>query len=364
MSEKTLTSESNTKTAHKSATRKATMKAAVFYGPNQPLVVEEVPRPEPGSGELLIKIAACGVCHTDMHYIDHGVPTFKKPPLILGHEPSGIVAGVGQGASGFKEGDRVLLPAVLTCGACEACRTGRENICENNIMFGNNVDGAYAEYLVAPAKDTFHLPDEIPLNEGSIIADAVSTPFHAVKNRANVRPGDTVVVLGCGGVGINVVQVACAVGGSVIAVDISNEKLEWAKNFGADVTINAQEDENWPKTVRKLTGGGADVAIEAIGNPVTIETAFKSLRTGGRLVVLGFTSADIKLNAGRIMYREMEIVGSLGCRPVDYPKLIELCRLGKIKITDLVTARFGLEKINDAFDLLRAGKGLRSIIEM
>ncbi len=343
---------------------KNTMKAAVFHGPNQPLVVEEVPRPEPGPGELLIKVAACGVCHTDMHYIDHGVPTFKKPPLILGHEPSGTVAGVGKGAEGFTEGDRVLLPAVLTCGACEACRTGRENICANNIMFGNNVDGAYAEYLVAPAKDTFHLPDEIPLNEGSIIADAVSTPFHAVKNRANVSPGDTVVVLGCGGVGINVVQVASAVGGSVIAVDISNEKLQWAKDFGADVTINAQEDENWPKTVRKLTGGGADVAIEAIGNPVTIETAFKALRTGGRLVVLGFTSKDIALNAGRIMYREMEIVGSLGCRPVDYPKLIELCRLGKIKIKELVTARFALEDINDAFDLLRAGKGLRSIIEM
>ncbi len=362
-----MSKDTITETAPEMGKRKsngATMKAAVFHGPNQPLALETVPRPEPGAGELLIKVAACGVCHTDMHYIDHGVPTFKKPPLILGHEPSGTVAGLGKGATGFKEGDRVLLPAVLTCGHCEACRTGRENICANNIMFGNNVDGAYAEYLVAPAKDTFHLPDEIPLKEGSIIADAVSTPFHAVKNRANVQPGDSVVVLGCGGVGINLVQVASAVGGSVIAVDISNEKLEWARKFGADVTINAKEDENWTKTVRKLTDGGADVAIEAIGNPVTIETAFKALRTGGRLIVLGFTDKDISLNAGRIMYREMEILGSLGCRPVDYPKLIELCRLGKIKIKELVTARFPLERINDAFDLLRAGKGLRSIIEM
>lgn len=340
------------------------MKAAMFHGSGQPLKVEEVPTPTPGAGEALIKIAACGVCHTDLHYIDHGVPTFKKPPLILGHEPSGTVAGLGAGVKGFSEGDRVLLPAVLTCGSCEACRTGRENICENNIMFGNNIDGAYAEYVVAPVKDMFHLPDEIPLNEGSIIADAISTPFHAVKNRAQVKPGDTVVVLGCGGVGVNLVQVASAVGGSVIAVDISPEKLAWARKFGADVTINASEDENWPKTVRKLTGGGADVAIEAIGNPTTIETAFKALRTGGRLVVVGFTNKDITLNAGRIMYREMEIVGSLGCRPVDYPKLIELCRMGKIKVKELVTARFPLEKINDAFDLLRKGEGLRSIIEM
>jgi propanol-preferring alcohol dehydrogenase len=338
------------------------MKAAVFYGPNQPLKIEEIPTPEPALGQVLIKTAACGVCHTDLHYIDHGVPTFKKPPLILGHEPSGTIAGLGQGVSVFKEGDRVLAPAVLTCGECVFCRTGRENICVNMEMFGNNIDGAYAEYFLAPAKDIFHLPDEIPLQEGSIIADAISTPFHAVKNRAQVKPGDTVVVLGCGGVGINLVQVAAAVGGSVIAVDISPEKLEWAKKLGADITINPSEDENWTRSVKKLTGGGADIAIEAIGNPSTIETAFNALRSGGRLVVLGYTHKDISLNAGRIMYREMEIVGSLGCRPVDYPKLMELCRLGKIKVKELVTARFPLDKINDAFDVLRKGEGLRSII--
>ena len=338
------------------------MKAAVFYEPNKPLKIEEVPTPEPGPGQLLVKTAACGVCHTDLHYIDHGVPTFKKPPLILGHEPSGTVAALGAGVDGFTEGDKVLLPAVLTCGQCVFCRTGRENICVSMVMFGNNIDGAYAEYLLAPAKDTFHLPDEIPLQEGSIIADAISTPFHAVKNRAEVKPGDSVVVLGCGGVGINLVQVAAAVGGFVIAVDISSEKLKWAKKLGADIVINPKEDEKWTKTVRKITGGGADIAIEAIGNPSTIETAFASLRAGGRLVVLGYTHKDISLNAGKIMYREMEIVGSLGCRPVDYPKLIELCRMGKIKVKELVTSRFSLDKINDAFDLLRKGEGLRSII--
>lgn len=338
------------------------MKAAVFHGPNQPLKIEEVPTPTPGPGQLLIKTVACGICHTDLHYIDHGVPTFKKPPLILGHEPSGTVAALGEGAEGFSEGDKILLPAVYACGHCAACRTGRENICDTMIMFGNNVDGAYAEYLLAPAKDTFHLPDEIPLAEGSIIADAISTPFHAVVNRAQVKPGDSVVVVGCGGVGINVVQIAAAVGGSVIAVDISQEKLDWAKKLGATTVINPTEDEKWTKTVKKMTGGGADIAIEAIGNPSTIETAFNCLRTGGRLVVLGFTHKDIAINAGKIMYREMEIIGTLGCRAVDYPKLIEMCRLGRIKVKELVTARFPLDQINDAFDLLRKGEGLRSIV--
>ena len=340
------------------------MKAAMFHGPEQPLKIEEVPTPVAGPGELLIKIAACGVCHTDLHYIDHGVPTFKKPPLILGHEPSGTVAAVGEGVKGFAEGDRVLLPAVLTCGLCEFCRTGRENICHSMTLFGNTIDGAYAEYVTAPAKDTFHLPDEIPLEEGSIIADAISTPFHAVKNRANVKPGDTVVAFGCGGVGINVVQVATAVGGSVIAVDVQKEKLEWAERLGAVATVNPNEVENLGKTIKKLTGGGADVAVESIGNPDTMAAAFSTLRKGGRLVVVGYTHKPVTLPAAKIMYFEMDVVGSLGCRPVDYPKIIELARTGKIKVAELVTRKFPLDGINDAFDLLRSGDPtvLRSIV--
>jgi len=340
------------------------MKAAVFHGPNTPLVIEELPEPAIGDNDVLVKVAACGVCHTDLHYIDHGVPTFKKPPLVLGHEASGTIAKMGSGVKGFREGDTVLIPAVLSCGYCDFCRTGRENICASMQMFGNNVDGSYAEYVAAPAKDVFHLPPEIPLREGSIIADAISTPFHAVKNRAEVRAGDNVVVFGCGGVGMNVVQVAAAVGGLVIAVDLSEKKLELARTFGATTTVNPTKVENLGKEIRKLTGGGADIAIEAIGNPKTIEAAFGTLRKGGRLVVVGYTADEIKLSAAKIMYFEMEIRGSLGCRPVDYPRLIELCRVKKIKVAEQVTHRFPLEKINDAFDLLRRHdeSALRSIV--
>lgn len=340
------------------------MKAAVFHGPNQPLRIEEVPIPEIGPNEVLVKVAACGICHTDLHYLDHGVPTVKKPPMILGHEPSGTIAAAGSAVSTFKEGDRVLLPAVYACGTCSFCRTGRENICNTMIMFGNNVDGAYAEYVKAPAKDVFILPDEIPLEEGAIIADAISTPYHAVKNRAEVRPGDNVVVYGCGGVGVNVVQVAAACGATVIAVDISDAKLEWARKLGASYTINAAQDENAAKTIRKMTGGGADIAIEAIGNPRTIEAAFNTLRKGGRLVVVGYTNEAITLPASKIMYFEMEVRGSLGCRPVDYPRIIEMARIGKLKVKELVTHRFPLEQIEDAFNLLRnhADTALRSIV--
>lgn len=341
------------------------MRAAVFYGPNMPLRVEDVPEPEVGAGEILVKVAACGLCHTDLHYIDHGVATVKQPPLILGHEATGVVALAGPGVSTLKEGDRVLLPAILTCGQCAACRSGRENICQRMKMFGNDVDGAYAEYVKAPAKDVFILPDEIPLVDGCIIADAVTTPYHAVKNRAEVRPGDNVVVYGCGGVGLNVVQFANLAGGVVIAVDISEEKLEWARRLGASVTLNARQVEGGvARAVRRLTGGGADVAIEAIGNPSTMQDAFGTLHPGGRLVVVGYSDHEVTFIAGRIMYREMEIRGSLGCRPVDYPRVIELARTGRIQVSPLVTGRFPLTEINAGLDALRQGAGIRSVVVM
>lgn len=337
------------------------MKAAVFYAPSQPLRVEEVPTPAPGPDEVLVKVAACGVCHTDLHYIDHGVPTFKKPPLILGHEISGVVAGLGAAVQGWKEGDRVLLPAVYGCGRCEMCRRGRENICEKMVMFGNSVDGGYAEYVVAPAKDLLALPEEIPLIEGAIIADALTTPYHAVVNRGGVKPGDRVVVFGCGGIGLNLVQVAAAVGAQVIAVDIVDEKLQRARELGAQATINAKGVERVDKEVRKLSGG-ADIAFEAIGNPETQAQTFACLRSGGRFVVVGYSDKPMSLDAARVMYREMEVVGSLGCRAVDYPRVIELARQGKVKVKELVTARFALEEINVAFDTLRKGEGIRSVV--
>jgi 6-hydroxycyclohex-1-ene-1-carbonyl-CoA dehydrogenase len=342
------------------------MRAAVFRGPYEPLQVRDWPEPEASAGEIVVRVAACGLCHTDLHYVDHGVPTAKAPPLILGHEATGIVAQTGAGVTSVKPGDRVLLPAVLPCGSCAACRTGRENICLNLRMFGNDVDGAYAEYVKAPAKDVFILPDEIPLVEGSIIADAVTTPYHAVKNRAEVRPGDYVVVYGCGGVGLNVVQFARLAGGIVIAVDVAEEKLEHALRLGASASLNpARETTGIGKAVRKLTGGlGADVALEAIGNPATMKEAFSTLRPGGRLVVVGYSDHEVALNAGRIMYREMEVRGSLGCRPVDYPRVIELARSGRIEVASLVTARFPLAEINAGLDTLRAGRGIRSVVVM
>jgi len=338
------------------------MKAAVFYGPETGIKVEDIPIPQVGPEQILVKVAACGACHTDLHYIEHGVPTFKKPPLVLGHEASGIVDEVGVDVENFSTGQRVLIPAVLTCGKCRFCRMGRENICSDMKMLGNHFDGAYAEYVAVPAKDVLTLPESIPLQEASIIADALSTPYHAVKNRARVQPGDTVVVFGCGGVGISAVQLAASVGAYVIAVDLNERKLQWARELGAAETINASEVQRVSKAVKKLTGGGADIAMEVIGNPKTIEEAFESVRVGGRLCIVGYTAETISIIAGKIMFKELEIVGSLGCPPGEYVPLIRMVELGRIDVTRLVTHRFDLDQIQGAFDVMKKGDSLRSIV--
>jgi len=336
------------------------MKAAVLHAGGR-LELAEVAQPQPAAGEVLVRVAACGICHTDLHYLDHGVATFKTP-VILGHEVSGMVARVGPGVSKFREGDRVLLPAVFTCGNCHACRSGRENICEQMKMLGNHVDGAYAQYVVGPAKDCFSLPPEIPLAEACLIGDAMSTPYHAVKHRAQVRLGENVAVFGCGGVGINAVQFAALAGGHVIAVDIDEHKLELARKFGAGDTLNPRAVERVDKELKKRTGGGVDVALEVIGKPETIRTAFESLRPGGRLCVVGYSAEPVTLAFSKLMFYELQVLGSLGCRPSDYPELIELVRSKRVQLEALVTGRYPLERIFEGLDALRRGEGLRGIV--
>ncbi len=338
-----------------------TMRAAVFYEPHKPLRIEDVPAPQIAPDDVLVRVAACGVCGTDLHYL-HGVQTFKRPPIILGHEASGTVDVVGKKVTKFVKGDIVLIPPVLTCGECHNCRTGRENICENMLMVGNSVDGAYAEYIRIPARDVQRLPKEIPLQEGCIISDTVSTPYHAVKNRAKVKLGDTVAVFGCGGVGLNTVQIAAAAGAIAIAVDLNDKKLRLARELGAMETINVEEGDP-VKRIRDITEGGmVDVAFEAIGNPKVMEQALRSVRWGGKVVVVGYSAENWSLSVSRVMFRELTILGSLGCRPTDYPKLIEMVRTGKIKITPLIDRKLPLEKINEAFTMLEQGKVIGRVI--
>ncbi len=338
------------------------MKAAVLRGANRTLEVMEVPTPSPGPGEVLVRVVGCGMCHTDLHYLDHGVKTFKEPPIILGHEAAGTVEKLGDGSGDVAEGDRVLIPAVLSCGTCRYCRRGRENICDNLVMLGNNMDGAYAEFVVVPASQLIAVPASIPLERASIIADAVSTPYHAVKHRGRVQPGDIVAVVGCGGVGLNVVQCATLAGARVIAIDVNEQRLDIARTLGAVETVNPNEVERIDRHVRKLTDGGVDVAFEAIGNPKTIRVAFSLLRRGGRLCVIGYSADEVTLSAAKLMYFELEVVGSLGCGAGEYPEIIGLVEAGRLRLDIIVSGCIPLDDINDGFDRLRRGEGVRWVV--
>ncbi len=346
------------------------MKAAVFYGQGIPLKVEEIPIPQIGPDELLVKVSGCGICQSDMEYIDLGVPTTKKPPIVLGHESAGIVSEVGSAVTGSKVGDSVLIGNIISCGACRNCREGRDNICDNWLMLGNHIDGAYAEYISVPARNVYPLPPEIPPEEGCIIADAVSTPFHAVKNRSGLKLGDTAAVFGCGGLGMNCIQIASALGASVIGVDYnipvvagsSKTKLDMARELGAVETVDAQEGKEVVKHIRRRTGGGVDVAFEMIGRPETIRQAHESLRPGGRLVVVGFSPHDASFSAGRSMVKELDIVGSCSCRSADIPRIIELVRRGRINVKKLITGTFPLSEIHQALDVVRSGKSIRTVL--
>ena len=338
------------------------MRAAVFHGSGRPLVVGEVPRPVPGPDDALVKVAACGFCHTDLHYLDHAVPTVKRPPLILGHEISGVVDELGIGSSVRSIGDRVLVPSVLPCRNCEYCRSGRGNICPYLQMPGNHIDGGFAEYVRIPARDLVPLPPDLNLASSAVIADALTTPYHAVVRRARVQSGDWVVVVGCGGVGINAVQFAAAVGASVIAVDLRAEKREAALRLGACEALDPREYLDLGREVRKRSGGGADVALEVVGTPETVTLALSTLRRGGRLCVVGYSDSVVPIPLNRLMFFEYEIVGSLGCRPVDYPRVIEMVRKGMVSLDAVVTATLPLDRIGEATEDLRAGKGLRTLI--
>ena len=339
----------------------ATMRAAVFRGLEAGMHVETVPRPGPGPGEALVEVAACGLCGTDLHYLLGEAATAKTPPIVLGHEVSGVVKELGPGATGVAVGDRVLVPPVLPCGTCRLCRSGRENICPRLRMVGNHTDGGFAEFLLAPARDLVPLPSELPLAESSVIADALSTPFHAVVNRARIRPGEWVAIVGAGGLGTGALQFAKLAGAHVIAIDLNPERLDRARALGAVATLNPKEVDV-PKEVRKITNGGADVAMEVVGSPATFTTAISTIRRGGRLCVVGYSDQAAPLPLGRLMFFEEEIVGSLGCRPADFPAIIELVRRGRVQLDPMITGRVPLDRLSEAVEDLRAGKGLRTLV--
>ncbi|MFH1421510.1 MAG: 6-hydroxycyclohex-1-ene-1-carbonyl-CoA dehydrogenase [Planctomycetota bacterium] len=328
-----------------------------------------IPIPQLQPGEVLVEVKGCGVCHTDLGYFYDGVPTVVKPPLTLGHEISGVVV-VGDAKLVGKE---VIIPAVMPCNKCPICAAGRNNRCLNQKMPGNSLGnyGGFASHIPVPAEDLCIVENrgEMPLEWLAVIADAVTTPYQAAK-RADLKDGDRVIVIGLGGVGSYMAQMAKAFGAStVIGIDISDEKLQRAREFGVDHTINPKGKDAKAvidefRTFCKGNGLPHNFGwkiFEVSGTKGGQETALFLLSFVGKLVIVGFGMAKLEYMISKLMAFDAEIIGTWGCLPKYYPEVLKMVLEGKIKIEQFVETR-PMSKINEVFEKAHEGKLSKRIV--
>ena len=359
------------------------MRAAVLFNYKEPLKIENVEISDPRENEVLIKVTATGLCHSDVNVFVGATPV--PPPVVAGHEISGVVEKVGPGVTRVKPGDRVISAFIHPCGKCRNCVMGHENLCETfasvrlkGTMFDGTtrlrlkdgtpvrtfLGGGFAEYAVVHENALTVVPSDIPLEKVAVLGCAGLTGYGAV-NEAKIEPGETVAVVGVGGVGLSVIQLLRASGaGRIIALGTKKWKLEKALELGATDAINTKETDP-VKALKEMTGGGPDVVIEAAGTSETIQMALDSVRIGGRVILVGLppVTAQIPFRVASIVRNGITIKGNYGGRPrVDMPRLLELVRLGKYDPTKLVTGKFKLEEINEAVKLLEEGEAIRSLI--
>lgn len=346
-----------------------------------PVVLHELPTPAPAAGEVLVRVRAAGICHSDAHY-RAGRSASLVAPITLGHEVAGEIAALGAGVTTHAVGDRVCVHYLVTCGRCTHCVAGREQYCTTGRMIGHHRDGGHAEYLVVPARNAVHLPAEISFAHGAAMMCSSATSLHAIR-RGRLQPGETVAVIGIGGLGISAVQLAKALGAlEVYAIDFSEEKLAAAARFGA-VPIRAarpakRADGPGPTTeaapidavesLRAATHGrGVDVVLELVGSPVTMRQALRMCAVHGRAVIAGLSRAPMELDTYReLLGPESELIGSNDHLLAELPLLLELARKRALDLTDVVVRSVPLDAaaVNGVLDALEAYTApLRTVIE-
>jgi alcohol dehydrogenase, propanol-preferring len=327
------------------------MRAMVLREFGKPLQLEERPVPEIGPDEVLIRVKACGTGLT-LKWFRSGIRGGVLP-RITGHEVGGIVEKAGSLVTECKTADRVTVSFYLFCGHCKFCVTGHETLCENlKGHIGVNIDGGYSEFMKVPGRNAVLIPDGIGYAEAGITADAIATPWHVAKERAKIKPNDNVLVVGAGGgVGIHMVQVAKIFGARVIGVDVSDEKLDVVKKYGADEVINVKS-KNMAAEVKKLTGGkGVEIAVDMVGMKATLEGAVDSLAVAGTLVVVGaWPGATIEVNPRDLSQKEIILTGNRYATRQEIRESLELVRRGLVKPVILNT--FPLEQANKAHQLI------------
>ena len=358
------------------------MKAAVLHAAKSPLVIEDVDLDTNlRANEVLVKVTHAGVCHSDYHIMTGDLP--YPVPVVLGHEGAGIVEQVGPGVTRLQAGDHVALNFRQFCGYCRQCSTGHANMCDNVETLraasrlskdGQKVSSflglaCFAEYAVTHESGAIKVANDIPLDRVALVSCGVMTGIGAVINAAKVSPGEAVVVIGCGGVGLNVIQGArLANASTIIAVDIHDNKLEMATAFGATHIINSKK-EDAIKRVREIVKGGVDYAFEVIGLPAAIEQCWGMIRKGGTVMVVGVSpvGSKVSLPAFGISMEEKTLRGTNfgGARhSVDIPRMLELYRNHQIRLDELITHHWRLDEINQAYDAMTKGEVGRGVIDL
>lgn len=325
--------------------------------PGGPLRLEELDPLVAAEDDVIVEVAACGLCHTDVGFMYGGVPTRHPLPLVLGHEIAGRVIAAGDRAASWI-GRTVIVPAVIPCGACEACRAGRPTICRRQFMPGNDGDGGFASHVRVPARGLCAVPDVLPdgvtLEMLSVVADAVTTPFEAIQ-RAQLAAGDVAIFVGVGGIGAFGVQIAAALGAVVVAIDVDEERLALAAQHGAALTLNPREMsvKDLKSSIRALKSGGIGWKIfETSGTTAGQETAFGLLDFGAYLAVVGYTPQKVELRLSNLMAFDATARGNWGCAPENYPKALDLVLQKKIAIAPFIE----IHPIDDLPELFEAAR--------
>ncbi len=340
------------------------MKAVRLYdGPT--VRVEEIAEPDVGAGQIRVAIWAAGVCGTDLHAAQGRLPV-PALPVTMGHEGAGIVDAVGEGVSGFRPGDRVLLLPSETCGTCPACAAGHLGLCPGARIFGMARDGTFAEKIAAPASCAHVLPDAISFEHGAILADAVATAYHAVATRAGIRGGERIAVVGCGGVGYHAIVLARLLGAkTIVAADASQGSLRRAEGVGADASVDARSPDA-RKAIRKAAGGdGPEVVIEYAGKKASVELAIASVARGGRVIIGGVGMESPELGPlVSFVGREVGVLGSMGYTRAELERVVALAASGKLDLSGSITGRYPLDRAHQALDDLasRASDPVRLVL--
>lgn len=334
------------------------MRAERFYADTRSVVVEDVPVPEPGPGEVLVEVAFCGICHSDLSLINGTFPA-QRPVVTQGHEAAGTIAALGPGVTGWSEGDRVVVSAGRPCGECPNCRRGQVGDCLRMRLMAFAYDGAWAQYTVALAAGLTRVPDNVPLEQAAILADAVSTPYGAVVRTGRVGIGESVGVWGIGGIGTHVVQLARLVGAApIVAVDINPAVRERALDLGADYAFDSG-DPDLRAAIGELTSGrGLDVAFDAVGLKATFEQGLDCLTVGGRLVAVGMSDQCPTVGPTSMFgLTRKQVLGHLGYQNVDIETLARLVSLGRLDLSRSISRIIPLEDIAEGIAMLERGEG-------